>query len=148
MKIASTRDYSLLNEQGRLNTPFLPLINFINFISIITTSINPLLKYYSWKQALNLQAEIAGIFPMNVYVHISLSPLWTVTIYLLYSRLPDTTEFASSSAICSCSSFSDCQCRLKDFGPTSAAVSLNVIFCSKHLVVPIPPVKGGSDIPT
>ena len=68
MKIASTRDYSLLNEYGRVGTPFLPVINFIDFISIIMISINPLSNYYCWKQALNLQAEITGIFHMNIYV--------------------------------------------------------------------------------
>lgn len=38
---------------------------------------------------------------------IELSPLWTVTICLSYSRLRGTPELASSSAICRCSSFSD-----------------------------------------
>jgi len=134
MKIASTRDYSLLNEQGRAGAPFLPLINFINLISIITIFINPLSKYYCWKQALNLQAEIAG-YVIQTYTCIGLSSLWTVPIYLPYSKLLDTPDIAASHAICGCSSFSDRQCRLQYFRPTSTAVSVNVIFCSKHLVI-------------
>lgn len=76
-----------------------------------------------------------------IYIYRPLPTFWTVAIYLPYSRLPDTPELASSRAICGCSSFSDRQCRLMYFRPTAIAVSVNAIFCSKHLVVPIPPVK-------